>query len=210
MPRNATLLEDNQHYHILIGGNRQLFRDPADYGQYLTVFHTTHRFHGSGFSLLHYCLLPDQIHLLIHLNRKASFPRFIQIQNQRYFYHYRRRYGFRGHLFNGRYRALPLTGEAQLLECARYIERQPVRCGLADSPFEYEWSSCAYYGDGSPNLGVQTSPAFMQLAECAEERRERYRRYLNQVRPYDLLIERLWMPAKDCRPAVDHRKAAVK
>lgn len=38
-----------------------------------------------------------------------------------------------------------------LLACGRYIERNPLRAGIAESPGQYPWSSFAVHAEGRPD-----------------------------------------------------------
>ncbi len=192
MPRAPHLLEENQYYHVLIKGMQPLFQSSEDYQQYIQLFKICHKHHGREFSLIHFCLLPNQIHLLIHLIDRASFSQFIRVQNQRYFYYYQRKYTFKGHLFSGRYQTLPINGEDQLLECGRYIERQPVQRGLADAPAQYPWSSYAYYAGADCPLVIEPSPVYLQLSSQQQKRTQLYSSYLDLIRPYDRLLDQVF------------------
>ncbi len=46
-----------------------------------------------------------------------------------------------GALWEGRYPASLVQGDSSLLTCHRYIELNPVRANLTDSPADYRWSS---------------------------------------------------------------------
>lgn len=51
----------------------------------------------------------------------------------------------RGHLFQGRYKAIVCDREGYLLELVRYIHLNPVRAGLVKRPFEWKWSGHGEY-----------------------------------------------------------------
>ncbi len=48
-----------------------------------------------------------------------------------------------GHLFQSRFRAVPVREQAHALELARYIALNPVRAGIVDRPERWRWSSYA-------------------------------------------------------------------
>ncbi|MCP4569216.1 MAG: hypothetical protein GY841_16705 [FCB group bacterium] len=50
------------------------------------------------------------------------------------------REGWRGHLWQGRFASYIMDG-GYLMACARYVEMNPVRAGLVESPEEWAWSS---------------------------------------------------------------------
>jgi REP element-mobilizing transposase RayT len=46
-----------------------------------------------------------------------------------------------GHLFQGRFKAILVDGDAYLLELARYVVLNPVRAGMVKRPEHWAWSS---------------------------------------------------------------------
>jgi hypothetical protein len=46
-----------------------------------------------------------------------------------------------GHLWQGRFRSKPILKDIYLVQCAAYIEANPVRAGLVKTIAEYTWSS---------------------------------------------------------------------
>ena len=54
------------------------------------------------------------------------------------------REGVRGCLFQGRFYSCPLD-ERHFMAAVRYVERNPVRAGLAKEAWQYAWSSAAYH-----------------------------------------------------------------
>lgn len=63
-----------------------------------------------------------------------------------------RKYSRTGALWEGRFRSSLVQSESYLLACYRYIELNPVRAGMVDSPMGYRWSSHA------TNAGIRTDP----------------------------------------------------
>ena len=52
-----------------------------------------------------------------------------------------RRHGSDGHLWQGRFKAFPIQGDAHLLSVLRYVERNPLRAGLVARAEDWPWSS---------------------------------------------------------------------
>jgi len=95
-----------------------------------------------------------------------------------------------GHVFQDRFKSLPVNDNTYLLECGRYIERNPVKAGLVRKPEEYSWSSYAFYSQERKNDILTTNPAYMDLAARPAERTSLYRTYVETDRPYDGIVER--------------------
>jgi putative transposase len=63
-----------------------------------------------------------------------------------------------GHVWQGRFYSCPLDS-AHLYRAVRYVEMNPVRAGLCNDPYEYEWSSAAVHGGMLPACpGVDLAP----------------------------------------------------
>jgi len=58
----------------------------------------------------------------------------------RYSQYFNKKLKQRGHLWQGRFYSCVLD-EPHLLLAARYIERNPVRAGIVDKPWQWPWSS---------------------------------------------------------------------
>jgi putative transposase len=48
--------------------------------------------------------------------------------------------------------------ESYLLECARYIERNPVRAKIVKEPSDYLWSSYNHYAQGAKDELITINP----------------------------------------------------
>ncbi|GFO66975.1 hypothetical protein GMLC_05540 [Geomonas limicola] len=55
----------------------------------------------------------------------------------------------RGYLFQGRFGSCVLD-EAHLIAAARYIDQNPVRAGMVENAWDYEWSSAKFH------MGIRT------------------------------------------------------
>jgi putative transposase len=76
------------------------------------------------------------------------------------------REGWRGHLWQGRL-ASNVVDEPHVLTAARYVEINPVRAGLANTPSRYRWSSAAAYVRGRDDDLVQVAPLLELAPNCA-------------------------------------------
>lgn len=191
MPRLARQRSASGYYHVLARGhNRQeIFRDDADYRRYLSELT---RFKGLfPAKCYHFCLMPNHVHLLLQTDDIEILTAFIRRVQQAYQLHWRRRHRLVGHLWQGRFKSIPIEQESYLLECARYIERNPVRAGLCENPEEYAWSSARIYLTGNfpiPKF-LDPSPVFASLASDDSMRRHLYRDYVSRPRPYEQLVD---------------------
>ncbi len=191
MPRGPRLLENNNYYHILTRGNdrKRIFRYNQDYlyflklvNQYLSRY---------PICIYHYCVMSNHLHFLIKTLEAKHLPKFFQVLFQSYAAYFRKRYNHTGYLFQNRYKSYPINEEGYLLECARYIERNPLRAKITDSPAKYKWTSFLYYTEGLKDDIIKLpNPLYLQLAKTDAERRHIYKEYILQERPYDSIVDK--------------------
>ena len=191
MPRLARQPSASGYYHVLARGHnrQQIFRDEADYRRYLSELTRFKSLFPA--KCYHFCLMPNHVHLLLQTDGIQVLTGFIRRVQQAYQLHWRRRHRLVGHLWQGRFKSIPIEQESYLLECARYIERNPVRAGLCENPEEYIWSSARVYltGDSLMSEFLDPSPAFRFLASNDLIRRRLYRDYVSRARPYEQLVD---------------------
>ena len=94
-----------------------------------------------------------------------------------------------GHELQDRFKSFPIERDSYLLECGRYIERNPLRARLVDSPADYAWSSARFYLLGLDNPLVTQNPFYEELGIDDKQRQEKYRDYLLTERPYEQMID---------------------
>lgn len=75
--------------------------------------------------LLAYCLMPNHFHLLIKQQGQSDMEHLMRSLISRYTTYFNKRYHRLGPLFQGRYKAVLIESDAQLLHLTRYIHRNP-------------------------------------------------------------------------------------
>jgi putative transposase len=140
MARQARIVIPNTPHHITQRGNRgeKVFFEKEDYQIYLDILlEQCGRF---KISLLSYCLMPNQIHIIAVPENENFLARAIGETHRRYSCHINTRQDWRGHLFQDRFFSYPMD-EQNALRAARFIETLPVTAGIAPKPENYLWSS---------------------------------------------------------------------
>lgn len=99
-----------------------------------------------------------------------------------------------GHLWKGRYYSCILD-DRHLFAAVRYVENNPVRAGIVESPQEYRWSSAAAHvlGEGNP---VLTSDCYLK------DEIKNWRTYLQEEED-DRLVENIRNNSLSGRPCGD-------
>jgi REP element-mobilizing transposase RayT len=127
-------------YHVTARGNarQDIFFDDEDRRRFFGVLEpVVARFH----LVLHaYCLMSNHFHLLVE-TPEANLSSAMGQLNGVYAQSFNRRHDRVGHLLQGRFKAIVVERDSNLLELARYVVLNPVRARLTRKPETYAWSS---------------------------------------------------------------------
>jgi putative transposase len=82
-----------------------------------------------------------------------------------------------------RFISRPIETDRYLLACSRYVELNPVRANLVKLPEDYRWSGYRFKIGLEPCEWLDIDPCFARLATEADQRREKYRRFIGAVVP---------------------------
>lgn len=91
-----------------------------------------------------YCLMDNHYHILLETPR-GNLSQIMRHINGAYTTRFNIKHKRKGHLFQGRYKAILVDVDTYLAELSRYIHLNPVRAGMVDMPEKYSWSSYQYY-----------------------------------------------------------------
>jgi putative transposase len=166
MPRSRRVVVAGVPHHVVQRGNRrqQAFLRPEDYARYRDLMAASCARHGT--EIWAYCLMPNHVHLIAVPEGEADLARAIGEAHRKYTGEVNRREGWVGHLWQGRFASYPMD-EAYLIACARYIERNPVRVGLARRPQDYQWSSAAAHLGGRDDRLLRARPLLQRVPDWA-------------------------------------------
>jgi putative transposase len=190
MARKPRIVMDNGYYHIIQRGNdrRKVFRAGADYKYFYLLLKKYLAKYPSR--LYHYCLMSNHLHLLIEVTAANDLSKLMQGVNLSYTLYYKKRYKFTGSLWQGRYKSIPIEKDEYLIECGRYIERNPVRAGIVGDPKDYFFSSYNFYAHGLGSDIITQDVLYERLGHDEDTRQAKYREYALQERPYDTILDR--------------------
>jgi putative transposase len=184
---------DGACYHIVLRGNNRAYVLAEDrdkqYFKHLLRRYKQER----AFELFHYCLMDNHVHLILRTLRGNQLSTFMQGMSQSFTNHWKRTRGFVGCLWQGPYKRFLIQHAAYLLDCGRYVERNPVRAGMVTHPANYRWSSYRAYAHGAMDRLVDLQPEYLALHPHARTRRRLYRSYVEVARPYEQLLDQAFM-----------------
>ena len=191
MSPNARMeIGDNKTYHLVTRGNNRVdvFHGDDDFEFFLRLLGKYKR--EFNVLLYHYCLMTNHIHLLVKIILGENLKKFMQGLNQSYSNYHKRKYKHTGHLWQGRYKSFLIQKDAYLLDCGRYIERNPLRAQMVEDPRDWPWSSYRFYALGEMNELLEPHGLYLDLGGSSEERKINYRNYILTDRPYEQLIDK--------------------
>lgn len=157
MARIARVVVPGIPHHIIQRGNRRMdtFFSEADYHEYLRLM--AEWCNRCEVQIWAYCLMTNHIHVIAVPESEDGLRRAIGEAHRRYTRYVNFQKGWKGHLWQGRFSSFPMD-EQYLIAAAKYIELNPVRAGIVESPESYKWSSAAAHLQKEDDILVKAGP----------------------------------------------------
>jgi putative transposase len=196
MARRPRHVLPGQPMHLIQrGNNRQaVFFEPVDYLFYRQALGDAAQRYGCAVHA--YVLMTNHVHLLLTPSTADGPSRFMQSVGRRYVRHVNTKYKRSGTLWEGRFKSAIVDSERYLLTCSRYIEMNPVRAGMVNSPEDYSWSSFGHNALGQGDSLLEMHNVYLRLAADHAGRRKAYRGlFFGALHPGDL--ERIRVATED-------------
>ena len=94
-----------------------------------------------------YCLviMDNHVHLIIKVNSLISISKIMHAVALSYSVKFRKKYGYTGYVWQGRFKSNVIEGERYILGCIDYIHNNPVRAKIVENIEIYPWSSYHFY-----------------------------------------------------------------
>lgn len=177
MARPPRIILPDICYHFLNRGNARatLFHEDADYETFLALMRQAGE--RVRMPLIAACLMPNHIHLVIRPISGADLPTWAHWLFTKHSHWHHAKYETTGHLWQGRYKVVPVQHDAHLLTLIRYVERNALRANLVAAAEDWPWGSLKWrLGSDSP-LVLADSPVllprdwrdYVQLPQSATE-----------------------------------------
>jgi putative transposase len=174
-------------YHVMSRGNRKarIFEDDKDRCEFLEILAFSLERH--SVQCPSYSLMGNHYHFVAHTPR-GNIARFMKDMNGGYAQFVNGRHRWRGHLFEGPYKALVVGDSCYLRTAMAYIARNPVEAGFVATADKWKWSSyAATVGLCRPEAFLSTE--WLQRAfpsQTMEESQQRFTQLVNDF-PGDLM-----------------------
>jgi len=172
MPRIARIIAPGIPHHVTQRGNNRatVFFDDEDRQTYLTLLLKYARKY--QVAIWAYCLMDNHVHLLAVPETETGLARGIGMTNMLYTQYLNRKRDQSGRIWQNRFFSCIVENDPYLWAVARYIERNPLKAGLAADAQDYRWSSANAHLTGS------TDPLLSQGSWLAPENRGAYAKFL--------------------------------
>ncbi len=136
-----------------------------------------------------YVLMTNHVHLLATGTEVGAVGRVMQSLGRRYVRYVNWRRQRTGTLWEGRYKSNLVDSDRYLLACYRYIELNPVRAGMVNTPGDYRWSSFGHNALGVTDDVITPHGTYIAMGSSVEERCSAYRGLFREPIENDLIQE---------------------
>jgi putative transposase len=128
-------------YHVLNRANRksEVFHEPTDYAAFLNLMAKAQEY--LRIDIFAVCLMPNHVHLVVRPLADRDVSRWMKWLFATHSIHYNKKHAKPGHVWQGRFKAVPVQGDEHLLTVLRYVERNALRAKLASRAEEWPWGS---------------------------------------------------------------------
>lgn len=151
MSRKRRRHSSTDMYHVIVRGNAKmnLFIDDSDRIRFLD---TMHRYFGKTAELLHtWCLMSNHVHMLVQMPMESLSDNMKRLEIS-YAAYFNRKYDRVGHVFQGRFKSMPVETDEYFVSVVKYIHNNPVAAGICASCSDYKWSSYQHYLRSSDSI----------------------------------------------------------
>jgi putative transposase len=142
MPRARRVQDAGIAHHVMYRGNRKntIFTGPDDYSVLVELLlEAAERY---SVRVITYCLMPNHWHLVALPCIEHTLSAFVGWLAGTHAKRYHRAHGLvgTGHLYQSRYRSIPVQSDRHLFIVVRYVEANPKTAGLVERAEDWPWS----------------------------------------------------------------------
>jgi putative transposase len=181
MARRPRLFVADLPHHITQRGNNRspIFFSDDDYSFFLEVLQEAKLKHSC--LIYSYCLMGNHFHLLVEPKEKENISLLMKFLGAKYVRYVNKIYNRTGTLWEGRFKSSLIDKELYFLACLHYIEMNPVRAGITNSPELYRWSSYRFRAFGEKSSILDLDAWYNSLGVNSQKRQVRYQQFFQNA-----------------------------
>ena len=134
-------------------------------------------------------LMTNHVHLLCTPRIEYGISNMMQGLGRQYVRYFNKSYHRTGTLWEGRFKSCLIEKDLYLLHVYRYIELNPVRAKMVNSPEKYKWSSYQVNALGKKSQLCSPHELYLALASNYNDRLQEYRQLFSRVLSTGFLTE---------------------
>lgn len=189
MARKPRIYVDGCPQHIIQRGNNRAacFYTEADYALYLNKLRKAATL--NNVSVHAFVLMTNHVHLLVSGADEFAIPNMMQNVGLNFVRYMNITYKRTGTLWEGRYKSSLVSTKHYFLTLSQYIELNPVRAGMVDTPGQYPWSSYRHNAMGIPINLITEHDEYRNLGRARASRVLEYSRLFPDFLTHETLNE---------------------
>lgn len=204
MPRKPRGKITDGVYHVICRSIKEvrMFKADKDKTKYLELIKEYKDMY--GFELYEYCIMGNHMHLMMDPNG-ANLSKIMHGINSSYVKYFNKKYDRYGHLFQERFKSIPIKDEQNAKNVSLYIHNNPRDIKkYKENPEDYKFSSLGiYFGTKKDKLGLINTDYVLKLfGSDPKYALEAYYRILKKISEVDyskISFEHLDTHYKDCK-----------
>ncbi|TKB03378.1 transposase [Alteromonas portus] len=184
MARKPRLAPAGYPQHVIQRGNNRsiCFECESDYIAYISWLKKFSVKFDVGIHA--WVLMTNHVHLLCTPKLdNLGVSKMMQALGRMYVRYFNHKYERSGTLWEGRFHSSLVSNDEYLLTVYRYIELNPVRANMVETPVEYKWSSYRINALGTASSLCSPHPVYLGLSASGSRRLAAYRALFEEKLP---------------------------
>jgi putative transposase len=142
------MLQEGAEYHVSARINRgeMVFIPQEDKELFLNVLKKAKKRY--DFQVKNFCIMSNHLHLIIKPGKEESLSRIMQWILSVFAMAWNRRHHLKGHLWGERFFSKIIAGILDFLRTCMYIDDNPVKAGLVELPWQWEYGGLWHHRRG--------------------------------------------------------------
>ena len=183
MARSRRLFISGKVYHLTQEGNNRVPVFHTDQDRDIYLEYLAHAAKLESVSIHGWCLLENQIDLLVSADSTTAISRMMSRVQGRYARAFNRIWHRSGSLWRKRFIHREVRKDSHLPSCFRHLDHLPVIRKLAGKPEDWAWSSHNSLAHGRNAAFLKPHSHYMALGRTRGERQRGYRSWMNTLAP---------------------------